>query len=413
MNTKKILSWCAIVLAIATWGSARAANSGIEVLEEYVSGLEGEKKEAAQFLLRYLPASDREQLAVALFRENLEEAYVARTTYPWTMALPKEVFFNDVLPHAVAAERRDPWRKRLRGLFDPLLGDAQTPREAAALVGANIARLTGVKYNRKREKACQSPGESIRQGMATCTGLSILMIDALRATGVPARLAAIPMWGTMDGNHTWVEVHDGQDWQKSDFGGSPKRWNKGWSVARCAYSHPRIPVYGIFASSYRDTGIGVPLAWEWQFNQFKGGRIMLSDLFKEQRNEAGELTSLSWSLQRRTVPGIDRTAHYIEMAGGRKVPIPKGAACVTVRAYEAGTKKRLAIPIRILADNKLLYKGSTASPQQDLNEYVRLLCKPGQVRVEHQSANGDWSAQVLRAKANKETAVKIEIENPS
>ena len=48
--------------------------------------------------------------------------------------------------------------------------------KAAAAVGAQIGKLTGVKYDTKREKACQSPAESMRQGMASCTGLSILML---------------------------------------------------------------------------------------------------------------------------------------------------------------------------------------------------------------------------------------------
>ena len=44
--------------------------------------------------------------------------------------------------------------------------------------------------------------------MATCTGLSIMLVEACRAVGVPARMAGIASWPGRGGNHTWVEVWD-------------------------------------------------------------------------------------------------------------------------------------------------------------------------------------------------------------
>jgi hypothetical protein len=410
----KFPSWAAALLFCA-FGSAQAMESadahgtGMAALKNYAKSLSGERKEAAGFLLANLPEMDRESLSVKLFRENLEEAYAARTTYPWTKALPKDLFFNDVLPHAVVVETRAPWRRHLRTLFAPLLGDARSVQDAARIVGANIGRLTGVKYNKNREKACQSPTESMRQGMASCTGLSILMIDSLRACGVPARMAAIPMWGTMDGNHTWVEIHDGETWRKTDFGGTPKRWDKGWAVARCAYSNPRLPIHGIFASTYRTTRIEFPMAWDWDFSQLKGRRIHLSDISREKRSPDGDLVALNWPLQRSFVPGIDRTAHYIALAGGPKLPIPRGSACVTVKAFKGATSERAAVPVRIFSGGRLLYQGQTASPDQDLNDCIRLLCTPGPLRNEHQTPDGKWIAREIKAKPNKETPVKISI----
>ena len=42
--------------------------------------------------------------------------------------------------------------------------------------------------------------------MATCTGLSIMLVEACRAVGIPARVAGIASWPGRGGNHTWVEV---------------------------------------------------------------------------------------------------------------------------------------------------------------------------------------------------------------
>ena len=41
-------------------------------------------------------------------------------------------------------------------------------------------------------------------------GVSILLADALRSAGIPARVAGTPAWNgkTENGNHNWVEVYD-------------------------------------------------------------------------------------------------------------------------------------------------------------------------------------------------------------
>jgi hypothetical protein len=44
-------------------------------------------------------------------------------------------------------------------------------------------------------------------GAASCTGMSTLLVDALRSQGIPARAAGTPRWNNpAGGNHVWVEV---------------------------------------------------------------------------------------------------------------------------------------------------------------------------------------------------------------
>ena len=402
---------CVAALLVQLPHAAFAAESeatGYEAIERYTKTLDGERREAADFLLKYLPAIDRTNLSVTLFQENLEEAFAAREKYPWTRQLPKELFFNDVLPHALADETRDPWRKELREMFDRPLSKCTNLLDAAAVVGSRIGKLTGVKYSTEREQACQSPAESMRTGKASCTGLSILMVDALRAAGIPARLAAIPLWGTLDGNHTWVEVHDGEGWQMSDYGSSPKGWNKGWAIKRCAFCDPAQPIHGVFASSYSPTGLEFPMAWSW--NVRGAARFLgLENLCLQQRNEQGELVKLRWRFQPAAVPGIDRTAHYIELAGGRKQPVPKDMACVAVRAFVAGTKDRVAVAVRVTRGEKEIFSGRTSGENQDLNDYVRVVCRPGTINVEYEQADGSWTNISTEARPNRETPVKIEV----
>jgi transglutaminase-like putative cysteine protease len=81
------------------------------------------------------------------------------------------------------------------------VAEAKTPSAAAALLNQRIFPLLKIKYSTQRPKADQSPHESIRAGLASCTGLSVLLIDACRSVGVPARFAGTPLWTNKSGNH--------------------------------------------------------------------------------------------------------------------------------------------------------------------------------------------------------------------
>ncbi|MCA9000890.1 MAG: hypothetical protein KDB61_03135, partial [Planctomycetes bacterium] len=306
----------------------------------------------------------------------------------------------------VVDETRDAWRKDLRGRFAPLVNDCKTIREAAAIVAAQIAGNTGVSYNTKREKACQSPAESIRQGMASCTGLSILMVDALRSVGVPARLAGIALWGTKEGNHTWIEVFDGESWKNADYAEGPDGWDRGWEVDRCAYSDPLNPIHGVFATSYRPTGIGFPRVWNWTG---AGENDALATYFEQERNEQGALTKLDWTWQEDETPAVDRTEHYMELAGGRRFPVPEDKACVIVRAFLADSDTRVDLPVRIQRGDEILAEGRTACESQDRNDFIRVECDGGDFHAEYQLADGTWKRIEGSAEIGKETAIRIDV----
>ena len=57
----------------------------------------------------------------------------------------------------------------------------------------------------------------MRQGMASCTGLSILLVDALRSVGIPARFAGTASWHDDRGNHSWTEVRLDDGWHFTEF----------------------------------------------------------------------------------------------------------------------------------------------------------------------------------------------------
>merc|ERR1712110_657166 len=53
--------------------------------------------------------------------------------------------------------------------------------------------------------------ETLRLGYASCTGMSILVANALRSVGIPARIVGTALWNRPEGgNHNWVEFWTGE-----------------------------------------------------------------------------------------------------------------------------------------------------------------------------------------------------------
>jgi hypothetical protein len=221
------------------------------------------QREAVCFLIANMPDVDLRTLSAAYIRENVEWAFHAREKLPWGRAIPEELFLNYVLPYASANERRDDWRQDFFGRFFPLVKDCRTPAEAAQKLNREMFRMVGVRYHAtKRPKPDQSPYESIAAGYASCTGLSILLVDACRAVCVPARLVGTPCWTTKQGNHNWVEIWDRQWYFVGAAEPDPGGLNRAWFVDDAAKADPADPMHRIYAASFKRTPISFPLAWD-------------------------------------------------------------------------------------------------------------------------------------------------------
>lgn len=121
----------------------------------------------------------------------------------------------------------------------------------------------GVSYHAtKRPRPDQSPFESIAcGGYASCTGLSIILVDACRAVNIPARLALVPLWKDNSGNHTWVEFFDPEDSQWHYLGASePSAVDSTWFSGKASQAQPGTE-YGVYAVSFQRTSMLAPLVW--------------------------------------------------------------------------------------------------------------------------------------------------------
>jgi transglutaminase-like putative cysteine protease len=222
------------------------------------------ERDGIQFLVANMPVRDLQSLSAPFLLENVDLAYKAMDKAPWAMSISSEVFLNCVLPYANVTEARDNWRKRLYDFCQPLVRDCRTPGEAAQAINRQLFKIAKVKYSMKRRVADQGPFETMETGVATCTGLSILLVDACRSVGVPARVAGTPLWVNNTGNHTWVEIWDG-GWH---FAGAaeadPKGLDRGWFVANASQAIKNDRDHAIYAVSFKKTGLSFPLNWDPQ-----------------------------------------------------------------------------------------------------------------------------------------------------
>ena len=220
-----------------------------------------EERPGMAYLVTYLPLRDLEKLSPESLAMNVTLAYQARGEVPWGKRIPEEIFLDAILPHASLTELRDPSRSEFHAKYLPLVKDCKTPGDAAQRLNQNLFKDYKVTYNTRRLRTDQNSKESITQGMATCTGLSIMLVEACRAVGVPARVAGIGAWPGRGGNHTWVEVWDNA-WH---FVGAAEPDANGldhaWFVGDASKALKESPRNAIWAASYRSTGAIFPLAW--------------------------------------------------------------------------------------------------------------------------------------------------------
>lgn len=163
----------------------------------------------------------------------------------WGIA-DSELFEEYVAPQTAFSEEAVDWLPTLQPIARELAAGAQTPLEAAMRLNHGLWERIGVIYSTRRDKPDQDPLHSMRLGRASCSGLSILLVDACRSVGVPARVVGC-RWRRKPGNHTWVEVWSEGDWHPlGAFEDCPPQ--DLWFLADAAAATDADPRYAIYAA---------------------------------------------------------------------------------------------------------------------------------------------------------------------
>ena len=303
-------------------------------------------RRAAYFLVDNMPAGDRATLGSDFLMEDLSLAFAAREKFSWAKNVPERIFFNDVLPYASLDEPRDPWRADFFKLASDIVRDCTNATDAAQALNRELFNKINVHYNLTRKRNNQSPAESIAQGKATCTGLSIILVDACRAVGVPARIVGVPQWAQKEGNHTWVEIWDGGWFFTGADEYDKKGLNQGWFNNDAAITaRSTNSLNQIYAASWRRTGDYFPLAWD---------------------------------LDSREVPAVNVSARYAALEIKTNAP----GTVVHVRLLDKENGERLAAEVEMRAANgELLSRDRTRAGMADMNDMPDFTLPDGAANV--------------------------------
>ena len=225
------------------------------------TGWSAEAAEALAFLQQHQPASDTASLNEDVLSTGVWLALEARNATAWGRAVPWDIFLNDVLPYAVLNEARENWRPLFHHAFMPLVRHTNSTVEAVLALNAHIWDELDVQYEERLSPHITAPLEAVAYKRASCTGLSVLLVDACRAVGVPARMALVGAWAPPNsGNHNWVEVWVGDHWEFTGaFDGDGEMMNKTWFTERVAGQDPSVPSQRVFATSWKPAAGGLKL----------------------------------------------------------------------------------------------------------------------------------------------------------
>lgn len=242
----------------------KAGSNGHELIAA-IHRVKLEEREGVYFLIANMPARDLVSLRADFIVENVRLAYQAWKETPWGNRVPQDIFLNDVLPYASLNERRDDWRRDFHQRFLKKAKESGSIELAVTTLNKVAFEELKVSYHpSKRPKPDQSPYESMRARYASCTGLSILLVDVLRSVGIPARVTGIPRWSDESGNHTWVEIWDGK-WHYIGAA-EPTELDQTWFTTKAAETNPTFPKNRIYATSFKQTGLSFPMVWAPHLN---------------------------------------------------------------------------------------------------------------------------------------------------
>lgn len=179
------------------------------------------------WLISVMPDKDLRDIDISRIHEDIAYAIKVRGEVPWRTQINEDLFLRYILPYWGVNEARDPWRKFFYTKFMSTVKNCRTPSDAVKKLNDTVFKELDVTYNaEKRPKPDQSAMESIKAHYASCTGLSVILINACRACGIPARFVGCALWTDQSGNHSWVEFWDNQ-WIYEGASASDPR-NRSW-----------------------------------------------------------------------------------------------------------------------------------------------------------------------------------------
>lgn len=328
-----------------------------------------DQKKAVAFLISYMPERDAKSLSADFLLENVQYAYKARAEFPWAKEVPDSVFLNDVVAYANLNENRESWRKDFYERFKKYVAPCKTMREAIDSVNKNVRDELLVDYNTKREKPDQAPYESMRQHMASCSGLSILLTDAFRAVGIPSRVAGTPAWHDDRGNHNWNEVWIDGQWRFTEYYPSDDL-DQSWFLTDAGKAVKEDVRKAIYAASFKPTGCYFPLVWDENIRYV----------------HAENVTDRYTSLYRAQLSATPADGSHVAL----RVMVFKD------KDHAEASGDRVATNLDVFKGDKQLYGGRSTGATQDMNDVLTFnVEKNQQYIIKYMNGKGEMQTQTV------------------
>lgn len=353
------------------------AGDNAKELKKALKEVPRNEREGMAFLISYMPERDAKSLSADFLLENVEYAYKARAEFPWAKEVPDSVFMNDVVAYANLNENRESWRKDFYERFKKYVAPCKTMREAIDSVNKNVRDELLVDYNTKREKPDQAPYESMRQHMASCSGLSILLTDAFRAVGIPSRVAGTPAWHDDRGNHNWNEVWIDGQWRFTEYYPSDDL-DQSWFLTDAGKAIKEDVRKAIYAASFKPTGCYFPLVWDEDIRYV----------------HAENVTDRYTSLYRAQLSAMPADGSHVAL----RVMVFKD------KDHAEASGDRVATNLDVFKGDKQLYGGRSTGATQDMNDVLTFnVEKNQQYIIKYMNGKGEMQTQTIDVGDNTTT----------
>jgi tetratricopeptide (TPR) repeat protein len=212
-----------------------------------------EERICLAFLLANMPEQDLRSLEPGDIIENARFALKARQNIPVAADVPENVFLEYVLPYAAADEAFEKWRPDFYDRFFAAAFTSPTIEEAVMRLNRDVFVGFQLPYEDKKIRhPLSGPLASVKMGAVSCAEASLLLVDACRSVGIPARMVFLPRWARARGGHVWVEVFDSGKWRHISAY-DPAFLDRTWITVSLAKLVPSKPEHRIYAVKFRRT----------------------------------------------------------------------------------------------------------------------------------------------------------------
>ena len=291
-------------------------------------------------------------LESGLIGPTIALALQTKIEYPWTDTLPKAIFLEYVLNYANVNEGRTNWRPMLTDALHFNATDLYREHKSELTIASIVqwvnthlwsvvpgaSNTHPILFQGGQTPLIMDPMSILVYGYASCTGTSILLVNALRAVGIAARVVGTPAWWGIPtkGNHNWVEVYTGETTTtkeeeatitttttntdttaETDTGTDPWKFLEPSPGNVPDKDHlDKDPCSRWFCqpSRYPASQVYAARLTKQKNHQINGDKKNNND--EQDHNNHGRVSSyfpLAWELDNYDVPGVDRTEYYTEI----------------------------------------------------------------------------------------------------